>query len=127
MRSDRQVLGTEGERVAERFLRRQRYAILARNYRCPLGELDLVGLDGLTVVFVEVKTRRQAGFGTPLDAVDRRKQRQIVRAAQHFLVRHRLEHRNVRFDVVGVWRDGEQITCELVKNAFELPPDRVRR
>jgi len=120
MRSERQALGTEGERAAERFLRRKRYAILARNYRCPLGELDLVALDGETVVFVEVKTRQQEGFGAPLEAVDGRKQRQIAKAAQYFLTRHRLEKRDARFDVVGVWRDGEQITCELVKNAFEV-------
>ena len=121
MPSGRQVFGAEGEHAAERFLRRHRYAILARNYRCPLGELDLVALDGVTVVFVEVKTRRHSGSGGPLEAVDRRKQRQIVRAAQHFLVRHRLERRHARFDVVGVWREGDRIRCELIKGAFEVP------
>lgn len=113
-----QTLGTEGERAAERYLRAQRYAILARNYRCKLGEVDLVALDGRTVVFVEVKTRRGEGFGTPFEAVTHHKRRQISRVAQYYLVRHRLLDREARFDVVGVWWEGDQPRCELIKNAF---------
>jgi putative endonuclease len=120
MGDDRRILGEEGERAAEKHLRRYRYTILERNYRCPLGEIDLIALDGETVVFVEVKTRRGAGHGSPLEAVDARKQRQIARVAQSFLLRHRLQDRAARFDVVGVWRDGAGIVCELVRNAFEL-------
>jgi putative endonuclease len=120
MPDDRQVLGAEGERAAEKFLRRQRYTIVARNYRCRLGEVDLVALDGATVVFIEVKTRTQPGFGSPLEAVDRRKQRQIQRTAQQYLSEHRLHDRNARFDVVGVWWDNGRVHCELVKNAFEV-------
>ena len=120
MSYDRRGLGDEGERAAEKYLRRHRYKILERNYRCPLGEVDLIALDGETVVFVEVKTRRGEGHGTPLEAVDLRKQRKIARVAQSFLVRHRLQDRAARFDVVGVWRDESGIVCELVRNAFEL-------
>lgn len=121
MADDRKALGTEGERAAEKFLRRQRYTILERNYRSPLGEIDLIALDGETVVFIEVKTRSGEGHGNPLEAVDARKQRQISRVAQSFLLRHRLQDRPARFDVVGVWRDGSGIACTLVQNAFELP------
>ena len=119
MADDRQVLGAEGERAAERFLRHQRYAILARNYRCRSGEVDLIALDRSTVVFIEVKTRTQPGLGTPLEAVDRRKQRQIQRAARMYLSENRLHERNARFDVVGVWLEDGRLQCELVKNAFE--------
>lgn len=122
MPDERQVLGTQGERAAERFLRARRYVILERNYRCPAGEIDLIALHGKTVVFVEVKTRRQGVFGSPFDAVDRRKRRQIVRAAQHFLARHGLQDRVTRFDVVAVWRDGGETTCEVIENAFEAEP-----
>jgi putative endonuclease len=122
MASDvRRVLGTDGERAAEDFLRRRRYTIVERNYRCRAGEVDLVALDGATIVFIEVKTRRGAGFGTPLDAVDRRKQRQVCRAAQQFLAENRLQDRDARFDVVGVWWEGGRPMCELVTNAFEAP------
>ena len=120
MPDDRQLLGAEGERAAEKFLRRQRYTIVQRNYRCPAGEVDLIALDRSTVVFIEVKTRTQPGFGSPLEAVDARKQRQILRAAQHYLVANRLQDRDARFDVVGVWWDNGRVQCELVKNAFEL-------
>ena len=117
----RKVLGADGERAAEEILRRQRYRIVERNYRCPVGEVDLIALDGKTVVFIEVKTRRGAGFGSPLEAVDDRKQRQVSRAAQYFLSVHRLHDRAARFDVVGVrWEDGRPM-CELVRNAFDLP------
>jgi putative endonuclease len=120
MPDERQLLGAEGEREAEKFLRRQRYTIVARNYRCPAGEVDLIAIDRSIVVFIEVKTRTQPGFGSPLEAVDRRKQRQILRAAQYYISEKRLHHRDARFDVVGVWWDGGRVRCELVKNAFEL-------
>ncbi|MBI4517479.1 MAG: YraN family protein [Deltaproteobacteria bacterium] len=120
MPDERQLLGAEGERAAEQFLRRHHYRILQRNYRCAAGEIDLVALDRTTVVFVEVKTRTQESFGNPLEAVDQRKQRQMVRAARYFLSEHRLHERAVRFDVVGVWWEGERVTCELVQHAFEL-------
>jgi len=119
MPGERQVLGAEGERAAEKLLRRQRYAIVQRNYRCPVGEIDLIALDGTVVVFVEVKTRTQPGFGTPLEAVDRRKQQQILRAARYYLSEHRLHDRDARFDVVGVWWENGRVRCELVKNAFD--------
>ena len=73
------------------------------NYRCGAGEVDLIALDRCTVVFIEVKTRTQPGFGTPFEAVDRRKQRQIQRAAQQYISENRLHARDARFDVVGVW------------------------
>ncbi|MBI1818364.1 MAG: YraN family protein [Deltaproteobacteria bacterium] len=121
MPDDRQILGAEGERAAEKFLRRHRYRILQRNYRCAAGEVDIVALDGTTVVFVEVKTRTQEGFGSPLDAVDRRKQGQLARAARYYLSEHALHDRDARFDVVGVWWEGDRVTCELIQNAFDLP------
>ena len=120
MPDERQRLGAEGERAAEKFLRRRRYAIVHRNYRCPAGEVDLIALDGKAVVFVEVKTRTQPGFGSPLEAVDRRKQRQIQRAAQYYLTENRLHDRNARFDVVGVWWENGRVECELVQNAFDV-------
>jgi putative endonuclease len=123
MANQRRQLGIDGERAAERFLRRHGYSIVERNYRCRLGEVDLIALDRRTVVFVEVKTRRCTRFGSPFDDVDLRKQRQIVRAAECYLDAHRLHDREVRFDVVAVWPDEcGSLTCELMQDAFE-PPD----
>ena len=119
MSDRRQILGREGEQAAEQFLRRLRYTIVERNYRCPLGEVDLVALDGRMLVFVEVKTRTTETRGAPFEAVNRRKQRQIARTAQYFISQHRLHDRHARFDVVGVWREGDRFTCEVVRGAFD--------
>jgi len=121
MSDARRELGIDGERAAERFLRRHGYTIVERNYRCPRGEVDLIALDRRTIVFVEVKTLRHAGEASPFDAVDARKQRQIARAAEHYLAARRLHDRDVRFDVVGVSRAGGDLVCELVQDAFDDP------
>jgi putative endonuclease len=114
------LLGQEGERVAERYLQRKGYKLVERNYRCPLGELDLIVLDRRVIVFVEVKTRTGQGFGSPLEAVEFRKQRKMIQAAQFFLAEKRLQQRDARFDVVGVtWPGGEPVV-EHIENAFEL-------
>ena len=119
MAGERRQLGIDGERAAERFLRSRGYTIVERNYRCPRGEVDLIALYGRTVVFIEVKTRRGAAIDSPYDAVDPRKQRQIVRVAEHYLAARRLSDRDVRFDVVGVWPDGDELVCELLADAFD--------
>jgi putative endonuclease len=113
-------LGRRGEAVAEEFLRRHAYTIVARNYRCRAGEIDLVALDGPVLVFVEVRSRRGAALGTPLESVDGRKQAQVARVAQHFLAARRWHDRDARFDVVGIRFDAEPPVVEHVRSAFEV-------
>jgi putative endonuclease len=117
----RPTLGQLGERAAERYLKRQGYVIVARGERDDLGELDLVAVDGRTIVFVEVKTRRADVAGHPAEAVDQEKQRRITRLALAYLKRHNLLEYPARFDVVAVtWPDGaKQPTIEHIKSAFE--------
>lgn len=118
---DKSNLGQLGERTAEAFLRRLGYHILARNYRCPLGELDLVVRDGGTLVFVEVRSHTGVAFGDPLESVTLRKQRQVAKAAMHYVMVHRLEAQAMRFDVIGLcWKHGTP-SFSHVKSAFELP------
>jgi putative endonuclease len=95
-------LGQRGERAAARFLRRRGYHVVARGERDRIGELDLVAVDGRTVVFVEVKTRRSHDAGHPAEAVDEAKQRQLTRLALAYLKRHGLLEYASRFDVVAV-------------------------
>lgn len=114
------LLGKEGERLAERFLEKKGYKLLERNYRCTAGELDLIVLDRRVIVFVEVKTRTGQGFGTPFEAVEFRKQRKIIQAAQFFLAEKGLQQRDARFDVVGVSWVGREPVVEHIENAFEL-------
>lgn len=117
----RQIRGRQGEQVAEEFLRAQGYTILARNYRVSFGEIDLIVQDRQILVFVEVRTHGGDQFGDPLESVNMRKQRQIAKAALHYLTRNGLMEREARFDVVGIRWEDEQARITHIKNAFELP------
>lgn len=114
-------LGQRGEAAAAKFLRRKGYKIVARGNRLDPGELDLVAVDGRTVVFVEVKTRESAEMGHPVEAVDADKQRRLTRLAVTFLKRHKLVDYPARFDVVAIiWPLGvKRPTIEHFPNAFE--------
>jgi putative endonuclease len=118
--NERGELGRRGEAVAEGFLRDRRYTIVARNFRCRAGEIDLVALDGPTLVFVEVRSRNGAGMGTPLESVDGRKQAQVARVARYFLAARGWMERDARFDVIGIRFDREPPAVEHVQNAFEM-------
>jgi putative endonuclease len=102
MHSDRRSLATEGEQLAAEHLARAGYRIVARNVRADGVELDLVVTRGRLVVFVEVKSRRGRGFGTPEEAVDARKCARIVRGARAWLHAHGSRHARARFDVICV-------------------------
>jgi putative endonuclease len=114
------LLGQQGERIAEQYLKSKGYKLVERNYRCAAGELDLIVLDRRVVVFVEVKTRTGQGFGNPLEAVEIRKQRKMIQAAQFFMSAKGLHQRDARFDVVGVSWIGRDPVVEHIENAFEL-------
>jgi putative endonuclease len=114
-------LGFLGERAAEKFLKRKGYKIVARGMRVRGGELDLVAVDGRTIVFVEVKTRSSHDAGTPAEAINARKEAHMTRAAMLFLKRHSLEGYSCRFDVVAItWQDKtKKPQIEHFINAFE--------
>ena len=116
------ALGTLGEEVAVRHLEAMGYRVVERNYRCRTGEIDCVAVHRGTLVFVEVKARRNARYGGPLEAVDERKRRRMTRAARQFVHDHRLGDVAQRFDVVAVWMGGPEPTVEVFPNAFEVEP-----
>ena len=113
-------LGLQGERWAERYLRRQGYRIVARGYRALSGEIDLIAVEGRTVVFVEVKTRGDDERGCPAEAVDAEKERCLTRTALVYLKKHHLLEYSARFDVVALtWPSGERQPHVLhIRNAF---------
>jgi putative endonuclease len=117
----RQTLGKSGEELACAELRRRGYAILARRFRTRGGELDIVARDGTTLVFVEVKARRTARFGTAAEAVTRTKRARLARMADEFLSRARLASVPCRFDVVAVTvaGGGAAPSVEVYAGAFE--------
>jgi putative endonuclease len=115
-------LGARGENLACRFLRKNGYKILYRNFRGRTGgEIDVVCRDGDTLVFVEVKTRTSEDFGRPFDAVDRDKRNRISRGGLAWL--RLLDNPDIlfRFDVVEVIAaEGAAPRLELLRNAFAL-------
>jgi putative endonuclease len=119
-RFSKKSLGQRGEDAAARFLLRLGYRILARGVDSPLGELDLIAVDGRTIVFVEVKTRRSTDAGHPADAIDERKERRMTQAALAYLKANGLLKYSARFDVVAItWPDDSRPpTIEHYQNAF---------
>jgi|ERR1043166_2561100 putative endonuclease len=116
-------LGIRGENLACRFLRRNGYKVLHRNFRGRTGgEIDIVCRDRDTLVFVEVKTRTREDFGRPFDAVDRNKQKRIARGGLAWLRLLGDPDILFRFDVVEViLPENAEPRIELLRNAFALP------
>jgi len=123
----RQTVGERGERLARRFLRKAGLKILAENYRCPNGEIDLIALDrstrkahgAETIVFVEVKTRSSAGQTPPEAAVDADKRARIQSAAAHYLRHYPTEGYRRRYDVVSIiLPEGADPEITHIPNAF---------
>ena len=113
-------LGARGERAAARRLRKAGLLIIAAGQRVRRGEIDLIAVDGETVVFIEVKTRRSHETGHPAEAVDAKKQIQLTRLALEFLQSHQLLEYNWRFDIVAVtWpANAKRPTIEHFREAF---------
>lgn len=121
----RQRLGQHGEEIAASYLRRQGYMILARNWRCPVGEIDIVAREGETLAFVEVRTRRGKGFGTPEESITHAKKAKLVEVAQTYLQEAGLEDVAWRIDVIAIeiGQHGELQRLNLIRNAIWDQPD----
>jgi putative endonuclease len=118
MTIQRQSLGKSGEDLAAQELERRGYAILDRRYRTRHGEIDIVARDGETIVFVEVKARATAEFGTAAEAVTPWKQRQLGSMAVDYLARHHLADRPCRFDVVAIEGADDAPMVTVFSSAF---------
>ncbi len=116
----RQALGRQGETAAREYLTRRGVRILVENFTCAAGEVDLIGREKGVLVFIEVKARSSNAFGPPHLAVHRRKQQQIVRAAQWYLAEQRIPDGPSRFDVLAVTfrKDGSPPRIDWVKDTF---------
>jgi putative endonuclease len=119
-RTPKQRAGDRAEAIAAAHLARHGVRTVARNYRCRLGEIDLVCDDAGALVFVEVRLRRSAGYGGAGASIDFRKRQRIVAAARHYLALHagRAGDRPCRFDAVLL--DGlDETRVEWIRNAFD--------
>lgn len=126
MANERIALGARGEAAARAYLQRRGYAILAVNYRCRWGEIDIVASHGGVLVFVEVRTRRGASYGSPQESITPRKGERLVLTAQHYLQEHDVDS-HWRIDLVAIEADGRGAVRRIqqVENAVtvdDLPP-----
>ena len=120
MSATKQAFGVLGERIAERWLRRQGWRVVQRRFRAGHRDIDLVMERQGTVAFVEVKARRGDQFGSPLEAVNWAKQKELSRSAAVWIDRHGKPFESYRFDVVGVLVQGERVRVRHVPNAFAV-------
>ena len=116
--ADKKLIGRRGELLAAEYLKKKRYRIVGMNYACRLGELDLIAENRDYVVFVEVKTRKDAAFSQAREAVTPAKQRRLVAAAQLWLQQNPTE-KQPRFDVLEVYTGaGPEPRIVHIENAF---------
>ena len=99
------VVGRYGEEIATQYLNKLKYKIIDRNFSCHFGERDIVAWDGHSVVFIEVKARKDGKFGMPREAVNWRKQQTIVKCANYWLYKNKQTGVPARFDVVEIMGD----------------------
>lgn len=116
MKQNNRIVGAKHEQTAGAYLEKVGYEILTYNFQTRVGEIDIVAKHGEYLVFVEVKYRKNASSGHPLEAISIQKQKKISKCALYYMKMRGLEYMPVRFDVVGIL--GEEIT--LIPNAFEF-------
>lgn len=112
-KSVQRSLGILGENLAVARLQECGYRIVARNFRCVFGEIDIIAEEGEDLVFVEVKARRGRGYGLPEEAVHKRKQQKLIQVAQYYLNRYTLAECSWRIDVVAIDLDERGAAREI--------------
>lgn len=113
-------IGTQAEQIAANYLKSKGLAIITENFSGPQGELDLIAQDKDTLVFVEVRYRKSAGFGLPQETVNWKKQQRIVQTARYFFARHpKWARKASRFDIVAIRGELELAKIDWIKNAFD--------
>lgn len=116
---DNITTGKMGEEMACNYLRKKGYAIFEKNFKCRIGEIDIVAEKDGRIVFVEVKTRNGDMFGMPSEAVNHKKRRKIVNAAAYYMMlHHKYGKYDVRFDVIEVLVSGRSAKINHIRNAF---------
>lgn len=115
--SSRKQTGQRGEDIAADFFAANGYTIVARNWRCPVGELDLIVVKENTLVFVEVRTRRSSRYGSPEESITPAKQAKLIELAQTYLQQMPPPHPAWRIDVAGVWLRSGQPHINHIENA----------
>lgn len=111
-------LGKRGEKIASKYLEGQGYRIIAKNFKCSYGEIDIIAKDKDEMVFVEVKTRCSQKYGEAREAVDTTKKKHIKKAASYYMTKHKLENEFIRFDVIEVYWKKDKFFIHHLKNTL---------
>ena len=111
------IIGNYGEDCATKFLKKNKYKIIEKNYSCKFGEIDIIAKDKNYLVFVEVKARMSRKFGDPLEAINVEKQNKIRAVATMYLMQNKLMETNCRFDAIAVLGEMDEDICHI-ENAF---------
>lgn len=111
-------IGKLGEEEACKYLIKNNYKILQRNFLCQSGEIDIIAKNSNEYIFIEVKTRVSKRYGAPAEAVDINKQKHIINATRYFVYKNSLENKNIRFDVIEVYLNKNSKFINHIKSAF---------
>lgn len=117
--ANKRQIGSYAEQIAANFLIQNGYRIVEMNFRCKTGEIDIIAEDEDYTVFVEVKYRKDISNGFPREAVNIHKQKTIIKTAKFYIFKNNLYNCNFRFDVVEMIGDMEDLSINLIKDAFQ--------
>ena len=114
----KKILGQQGEDIAVKYLKKRKYKILEKNYKCKIGEIDIITKKKDILCFVEVKTRSNKNFGLAKEAVNFTKQEKIRKIAAFYMKNNNIKDIQIRFDVVAIDYSDAKPNIEIIKNAF---------
>ena len=112
----RKDIGTQNEKLAQKFLKSKGYEILQTNFYCRFGEIDIICKDNNCLVFVEVRSKSYDDFGSPEETIDYKKQQKIIKTANFFIEKSNINYEEIRFDVIAILKGNIQ----HYQNAFEV-------
>ncbi|RKD34417.1 YraN family protein [Thermohalobacter berrensis] len=111
------ITGIIGEKIAAKYLTKNKYKVLEKNYKNKIGEIDIIAKKDKTIIFIEVKTRKNLNYGYPYEAVNKRKRNKIINTAYCYIRQNKLNNTQYRFDIVEVYLNKKE-KINHIKNAF---------
>lgn len=122
MNSQKKEIGFYGEDLAEKYLKSIGYVILKRNFRCKIGEIDIIAKDKDFITFIEVKSRYGNLYGSPRESITYSKKLKIYKTAEVFICKSNLHYANFRFDVIEIMfnKQNNNYSINLIKDAFQI-------
>lgn len=114
----KKAIGIKGEDISANYLIKNGYNLIERNYRSKNGEIDLIALNNNEIVFIEVKTRTNLKYGMPIEAINYKKKRCIIKTAKEYVYKNKYKNINIRFDVIEIYLLNNMYKIRHVKNVF---------